>query len=554
VRRGASPVRWAGFVAVLALTGAMIAQVLLREATRAAPEPDVVTIRFSHTLLHAGLRDALDRVARDYERLQADRGRRVRIEQIAIPAPSYKPWLRTQLVGGTAPEIILNQYDIDDVLTARYLVPLSDLVNRPNPHNAGSPLEGQRWRDTFFDGLRIAGFNFPLAEHYGIPISASTNRMFANRRLLEALLARPENAALRARLGPDLGPDTFADFLALCEAVRPFAENLGHPLVPIAASDANALPIVERLFASQTQRLNETWSALSDFGAGSETTRIDMMAGTKSVRDPAFVSGFRLIRDVARFFQPGFLQLRRDDASFAFSQERALMIAANSWDAPSFRELIAGRFDLVVFPIPTPEPSTPGYGSFVLGPISEADTVPQGTFSLTNIHPAERTALALDFLHYLSSHAGNQTFVDASGWLPSVISVRPAPATAAFMPVVKGFPGGPLHHFNDADLRRVFQTHAFRLFGPAGSVERFLETYEPAYRRELRPGLERAVRNSFANLRQQDSVMAAHWWLGERTPEAHPQAADKLSTLVDSSHGNEVSQAYYLRLLSETPR
>jgi raffinose/stachyose/melibiose transport system substrate-binding protein len=548
-------INWLGFLLIGGAMAWAILGVFRREVSRVVE--DTVTIRFAHTLLHAGLREAFDAVARDYEALQAAQGRRVRIVQIPIPFQAYRQWLRTQIIGGTAPEIVYNQYDLDFTMTARFLVPVAPYIVEPNPYNDGTPLEGMRWRDTFFDGLQTAGFVFVLAEHYGIPISATTTRVFANRRLLDQILAAPENAELRDRLGPAAVPRRFEDFIALCEATEAFAARSGRILVPMAGSDANGLLIIERMFGSQTQQLLESWQQMGDFRVGSEDTRLDFLAGEKSLHHPAFLSGFTLVREVGRFIQPGFLQLRREDATFYFTQERALMIVASSWDAPSFRELIGDSFEVAVFPIPLPDRDTPVYGQFVNGPVTEADVVPSGTFSLTNLHPPERTAQALDFLRYLTSVPGNQKFVDRSGWLPAVVEIQPSPGTEAFMPELEGYPNGPQAHFNDNELRRVLNTRYHRLLATTGSVEEFLALVEPAYLAEIEPAIRRSNRDARTNINQQDTVMAAHWWLAqhEPQPEDREESLWKLGMQVDSTNGNEANRYWFeLRLRQITGR
>ena len=61
-----------------------------------------VTIRFAHFELEVGVREALDSLARTYEREHPH----VNVEQIAVPQQFYKQWIRTQLVGGIPPDII----------------------------------------------------------------------------------------------------------------------------------------------------------------------------------------------------------------------------------------------------------------------------------------------------------------------------------------------------------------------------------------------------------------------------------------------------------------
>ena len=95
-------------------------------------------IRLAHRQLEGGVREALDALAREHEKGNPG----VRIKQIPIPERIYSNWLLTQLVGGTAPNIIQIGMGSTDERLARYFLPLTDLAKAPNPHNAGADLDG----------------------------------------------------------------------------------------------------------------------------------------------------------------------------------------------------------------------------------------------------------------------------------------------------------------------------------------------------------------------------------------------------------------------------
>ena len=107
-------------------------------------------IRFAHWQIETGPRKAFDAMIKRFEELNPQ----VRVEQVDVPGRFYKQWLRTQLIGGMAPDIVEfgHLFDADDIYP-RFLEPISDYMEVPNPYNRGTPLEGVRWRDTFLDGL-----------------------------------------------------------------------------------------------------------------------------------------------------------------------------------------------------------------------------------------------------------------------------------------------------------------------------------------------------------------------------------------------------------------
>src|SRR5690606_21015955 len=188
---------------------------------RAESNPDEVIIRIAHWQLESGIRDAIDVLARDYERLHPG----VRIQQNPIPERIYPSWLKTQLVGGTAPDLIQIGKGSDDETLARFFVPLTDQVEQPNPYNAGTNLAGQRWRDTFVDGLAGGDSYKPnLLEYYGVPLSMITIRMYYNVSEWQRIL------------GDTPPPANYDEFISICERVQEHAAKTGRTIFPIAGS------------------------------------------------------------------------------------------------------------------------------------------------------------------------------------------------------------------------------------------------------------------------------------------------------------------------------
>ena len=102
-----------------------------------AAKPDIISVRIAHWQLEAGAREGLADAAAEYQKLHPN----VRIIQEAIPESTYGQWMSTQLMGGTAPDIVQAGMVDAPLMTAfftRYLLPLSSYVTRPNPYNAGN--------------------------------------------------------------------------------------------------------------------------------------------------------------------------------------------------------------------------------------------------------------------------------------------------------------------------------------------------------------------------------------------------------------------------------
>jgi raffinose/stachyose/melibiose transport system substrate-binding protein len=496
---------------------------------QAARDRDIVEIRMAHWQLESGVREAFDALAKEYTK----KNPKVRIVQIPIPEKIYPNWLLTQLIGGTAPDIIEIGKGTNTERLARFFVPLSEIAEAPNPHNQGTELEGVKLRDTFFDGMQ-GGFESTLLEYYGVPLSAATIRLYVNMELLRTIT------------GGDELPENFEQLMELCEKVRRFSEENGRMVIPIAGSRYNSRFIIDLIFANQTQK-----TAFSLGPPGSFTPlpffRAHFYLQHKwSLENPDVQSGLALMRKVAQQMQPGFMQVSRDDAAFYFMQGRALMIATGSWDATSISQ--QARFPFRAIRIPLPSPKHPEYGRYTMGEITEANTNGNLVFALAknSRHPD----VATDFLLFLASKSGNALFSKISGWIPSVLGVQPGQQAADFMVQPGGYPPGlSLLDASLPDSSRVISNSLHRLFAPEGGVEEFVRLVRPKFRDALVSDLRRFQKNQTDSVQRADVQLAGLIMLQIAHPEDR-QLEQKLDVLVSSYNNlNRVSEQ--LRIIVE---
>lgn len=484
-------------------------------------DPSVRIIRIAHWQLEDGASRAIDAVAREYERRHPG----VRIEQMRVPERVYPNWVTTQLVGGTAPDLIQIGKGIDSERTARYFRPITDEVFRPNPHNRDTPLADTPWRETFVDGM-IGGFDDALQDYYGAPLFMATVRMYANLTLLRQLT------------GSDELPRTLDEFLALSNLVREQAARTGRVIVPVAGSKYNAPILIERLFRSTTQRLALELSDNRQMIPNSDLLTLGLLRDEWNLRTPAIQASLTLAGQVGSVMQPGFLQLAREDATFLFQQGRALFIATGSWDATTLME--GGSFEIGVFDLPAPSSGNPDYGRYVLGRHSEAGARSYGPFGITrtSAHPE----LALDFLRFLTSMPHNQLFADESGWLPVVNGVTPAPSIAPFAPVFEGYPDGFSLNLG-ADTQRVVDNHMHLLFSPDAGVERFITGVESSLRAAARSDLDRILRVRANQIARADLLVNAEEILLAAHPD-DPASARRAQAQRERQFGSEIHHAH----------
>lgn len=514
---------------------------VLNRGSSASTSDGRTVVRFAHWQLEGGVREALDHLARDYEALHPE----VKIEQVPVPERTYAQWVKTQLVGGTATDIIQLGRPPDEEMIARFFVPLTPHVEQPNPYNRETPLEGIPWRETFIDGMQ-AGWNYrpSLNEYHGISVSTFTIRIFYNRNLWRSLL------------GDHPIPADYDAFVSTCRQVsRMISAGAGRAhLIPIAGSKTNGPVLIDRLFASQTQKLQQRLDIERVIKVDRRAVALALLRGDWTVDDPAFVAGMELAREAGLFMQDGFTHAGREDATFYFLQQRALMIATGSWDATSFRS--QATFEIGVFDIPIPSSENARYGHNVLGPATETETETGLAFGITRLSPNYETAL--DFLHYITSQKGNADFSAVSGWLPSVVGVEVSEHARPFLPRQEGYVDGfdaKLSKFG-ADTVRLVDNNLNLLVSRSGSVDAFIEHMRTELPKQLRQDLERGVRNALRHLQRQDTVLAACHMLETETPTkpGDPPQANRLGELFEAQNQQEASRAWTLYELHATAR
>jgi raffinose/stachyose/melibiose transport system substrate-binding protein len=513
----------------LALLAAVFLFATARVLRRAAPAgaDGGVVVRFVHTNLQAGLREAFDALARDYERLHPG----VTIEQIAVPERLYAMWLETKLNADLAPDIV-QMRNLSNERTLRHFVPLGPFVDQPNPYNEGTVHAGAPWRETFPEGLATEpAFSSNLLNVFGVPYALATVRLVYNRALLTEIV------------GQDRPPQTWDELLALARAVEAHARARRLVLHPIAGSTASLDHLLNAAWGHQTQRFALERVAqphrLESHGADLQGA---FLRGQWDFTHPAVRSGLELAREISQLAQPGFLQMTPPDAQFLFLQRRALFLSASSADLPSLR--VQAEFPIGALRLPWPDRDHPVYGEFVLGPTNEGSTSGTMLFGLTraSAHPE----VALDFLRYLTSLPGAQRFADLSGWLPAVLEVDPQPDLRPFRPSLEGYRPGPSLNAG-SDTLQLLRSALHRLAQPDGSVDDFIALFAPEYRRAATADLRRMTRGIVNNSVIYDTVFGALWEIDQRDPDPTGARARRLSEIAESQTFQE--EASYLRML-----
>lgn len=433
---------------------------------RSAHVPDgAIILRLGHWQLEASVRQAIEAMAKEYrEKVNPN----VYIVQDAIPEGTYGQWVSTQLMGGTAPDIL----QVGGMLPGniwlsyfqRFFVPLGKYVERPNRHNAGSEHEGVSLRKTYKDGMKTSYVD-EMQEYMSIPLSQFGSRIFYNRDLLRKLT------------GLETPPDEYRAFMKLCETIRSQKNELGKYYIPIAGSGYHFGMMGGMMWEPLTYRAIEKADFNRDGSVGNDEQFVAFRTGRLDFDFPAYRARFKMVEELTHNFQSGYTGLTRDEAVFLFAQQKAVFMSTGTWDARSLQEQARGQFEVGVMRYPFPLPDDPFYGP--LAPARPREQVGSGFqfgITRTSAHPE----VALDFLLFLASKAGNEELNRIIGWIPAIQGTETDPLLRAFEPNMVGIYGAMNFTLGGETVVKWGQLHALFQVGQI-TFDAFAQEYKPFY-------------------------------------------------------------------------
>lgn len=427
--------------------------------------PGAIIIRLGHWQLEASVREAVDKMAKEYrEKINPN----VYLIQDAIPEGTYGQWVSTQLMGGTAPDILqvgamlpgniwLSYYQ-------RFFLPLGRYVERPNPHNAGTDFASVPLRKTYKDGMKTAYVD-EMQEYMSIPLAQFGSRMFYNRDLLKKLT------------GLDAPPDEWRAFLKVCETIRSQTGEDGRNYIPIACSQYHFGMMGGLMWEPLTYRATEKADFNRDGSVGNDEQFVAFQTGRLDFDFLPYRARFKMIEELTPNFQSGYTGLTRDEAVFLFAQQKAVFMATGTWDARSLQEQASGEFEVGVMQYPFPTPDDSFYGP--VAPARPREQVGTG-FQFGIARSSQHPEVALDFLLFLASRMGNQELNQIIGWIPAIQGTETDPLLRAFEPNIIGIYPAMNFTLGGETVVRWNQLQALFQVGQI-SYQEFAKEYKPFY-------------------------------------------------------------------------
>ncbi len=111
-------------------------------------------------------------------------GHRVRFQQMIVAGTTEGEWLKTQLIGGIAPEIVSMNTEVAwQAIDKDWFIPLDEYLDRPNPYIPGN----ERWLDSFSNLALTNSKRAPNGKLYCVTMDTVETGVYYNMTLLRGM-------------------------------------------------------------------------------------------------------------------------------------------------------------------------------------------------------------------------------------------------------------------------------------------------------------------------------------------------------------------------------
>ena len=434
--------RWgplAGVFAVYLLSIAHVIRISVSEGEHSTVEKRVV--RIAHSLNDERVQVAFQALANKYKTIHPD----IEVKIQSIPLRAYEQWVTTQLMGGTAPDLIqvLANGRNWAILAQHYMEALTPYIINENPYNEGTELENESWRATYIDGME-GGYFMHLLDFYSIPLTVDNIRVYYNREMFEEFF------------GSDAPPKSFADWMQMCEQIEALAKARGEVIYPLAVSREDELLSI--YYPTVTANMMRPYDI--NFAAAAPATQVylGLLSGTFDLHHERVRAGLKLVSEIYSHTQPSFISDMDEQKRFLFLQRRAAMVLGNTRDFGLYRDV--GEFEVGAFYFPQVGVDHPEYGKYYVGPPRES---PNTTFAFGLSQSSRNQEAALDFMRFCTARDNNAAFCAALDWYPAIRGTAVRQELRIFEPRPRGV---------------IYQPNFYSWMGPA---QLYFEQFFPLF-------------------------------------------------------------------------
>jgi raffinose/stachyose/melibiose transport system substrate-binding protein len=351
---------------------------------------------------------ASKKIAEEYKRLHPEIDIKF-VQQVNIKGSQEGEWLKTQLVGGIAPDIVSQNAEIiwADISKGWY-VPLDSFLQKPNPYIKGN----KRWIESFVNQALVNSKRAPDGKLYSLSIDVVETAVYYNKTLFNKL-----NLQI---------PETWENFIHLQKVL------LDHGITPMPSSQ-NLVPnwgqdiifdmlyydIIEKLDVEPSLKSQQKY--LTHYLIPKEVAFL-FGKGFFTRKDPRWVEMHRLLKDWRQYWAK---ELKNTDTSRLFLTQRVGMVWDGSWFS---RRLLLDpyiNFEWGIFYLPKITKSTSPYGNDVAASVIGGSGIQLHITNSAEIY--NHLDLVIDFLmFYTAPQNFERVLNETMMFLPNIKGIKVA--------------------------------------------------------------------------------------------------------------------------------
>jgi raffinose/stachyose/melibiose transport system substrate-binding protein len=285
-------------------------------------------------------------IADEYTKLHPDINVKF-VQQVQISGAQDGEWLKTQLIGGIAPDIIHQNAEVawSDV-SKGWFIPLDEYLEKPNPYIK----DNKRWMDSFINHALVNAKRAPDGKLYCVSIDVVETAIYYNKTMFAEL---------------DLSvPETWAEFIQLQQTLKdngitplPSAQNLVSDWGQDIIFDMLYYDIIDKLDVEPSLETQQDY--LAHYLTPKEVAFL-FGKGYFTRNDSRWVEMHRILKEWRKYWAK---ELKNTDTSRLFLTQRVAMVWDGSWFS---RRLLLDPFidfDWGIFYLPKITKATSRFGS-----------------------------------------------------------------------------------------------------------------------------------------------------------------------------------------------